>query len=181
MNNINNNNINNNNNNKYKKKYIDVLIDNIERIKSKTKIKHVTECGIIMLNNDLTKMLIIYQNESCKWGFPKGKMDDNEYISREYFSCAKRELYEETGIILNCNKYKKLGSIIIKNKLFYIIMLQSKIQYSRPLDTMEIGKIKWINIADLCSFINKNNCNITIKSIYDYMNQDNSNYRESVY
>ena len=149
--------------------YINVLLDNIEQIKSKTRIKNVNECGIIMLDYNLSKMLIIYQNESSKWGFPKGKMDTNEYNSKEYFSCAKRELYEETGIMLNCNKYKKLGSIIIKNKLFYIIMLQSKIKYSRPIDDVEIGKIKWINISDLCSFINKNNCNITIKNIYDYM------------
>ena len=102
-------------------------------------------------------------------GISQRKMDESEYNSREYFSCAKRELYEETGIILNCNKYKKLGSIIIKNKLFYIVMLQSKIRYSKPLDTFEIGKIKWINVSELCSFINKNNCNITIKNIYDYM------------
>ena len=158
------------NNNNKSNKYVDILLDNIDQIKSKTKIKNVNECGIIMLDQNLSKMLIIYQNESCKWGFPKGKMDEAEFNSREYFNCAKRELYEETGIILNCNKYKKLGSIIIKNKLFYIVMLQSKIRYSRPLDTLEIGKIKWINVSELCSFINKNNCNITIKNIYDYMN-----------
>ena len=150
--------------------YVDILLNNIEKIKIKSKIKNVTECGMIMLDQNLSKILIIYQNESCKWGFPKGKMEESEYNSREYFSCAKRELFEETGIILNCNKYKKLGSIIIKNKLLYIVMLQSKIQYSRPLDTLEIGKIKWINVYDLCSFIKHNNCNITIKNIYDYMN-----------
>ena len=156
-------------------KYINILLENIEQIKSKTRIKNVNECGIIMLDQNLSKMLIIYQNESCKWGFPKGKMYESEYYSRDYFNCAKREFYEETGIILNCNKYKKLGSIIIKNKLFYIIMLQSKIRYSKPLDTLEIGKIKWINVSDLCSFIDKNNCNITIKNICDYMNHDQKN------
>ena len=76
----------------------------------------------IMLDQNLSKMLIIFQNESRKWGFPKGKMLDTEMACRDYFTCAKRELYEETGIMLNCNKYKKLGSIIIKNKLFYITM-----------------------------------------------------------
>lgn len=122
-----------------------------------------------MLDQNLSKMLIIFQNESRKWGFPKGKMLDTEMACRDYFTCAKRELYEETGIMLNCNKYKKLGSVIIKNKLFYIVTLMKNIRNSYPVDTNEIGKIKWINVADLSTFILNHECNITIRNIHDYM------------
>ena len=90
--------------------YIDDLISRIEyfRVKSKNNINKVTECGILLLNQtknnkcrSFDKMLIIYQNESKKWGLPKGHLDDREFLNKQFMECAKRELYEETGIYLN--------------------------------------------------------------------------------
>lgn len=144
------------------------FINNINYFKYKSNIADVTECGMIIINNN--KMLIIYQNESQKWGFPKGKMTSDEINNKLYFNCAKRELHEETGILLNFYKYKKLNSVIIKNKLFFIVTMLSPIKLSYPIDSDEIGKMKWIDIQNVNDFIQDNDCNITMKCISKYIN-----------
>lgn len=149
-------------------KLVESFVNNINQFKYRSNISDVTECGMIILNNN--KMLIIYQNESHKWGFPKGKMTQDEINNKLYFNCAKRELHEETGILLNFYKYKKLNSVIIKNKLFFVISMMSPVRVSFPIDSDEIGKMKWIDIKHVHDFINKNDCNITMKNIIKYLN-----------
>jgi 8-oxo-dGTP pyrophosphatase MutT (NUDIX family) len=68
--------------------------------------KYINECGIVLINNTFDKILIIFQNESLKWGLPKGHMDPKELNKKAYFDCAKRELLEETGIMITTHKYR---------------------------------------------------------------------------
>jgi 8-oxo-dGTP pyrophosphatase MutT (NUDIX family) len=162
------------------------LIKNIKIERNKfgnvNKLKNVNECGIILFNQDFSKLLIVYQNVSHKWGFPKGKMFDNEKQYGLYYDCASREMLEETGVCLKHyrKKYKKINgnesSIIIKNKIFFILSTDSvHVRNCYPSDTEEIGQTRWINTNELSSFIKNKNCNITLRYIYDYMidNTDN--------
>lgn len=138
-------------------------------------IKNVNECGIILFDNTMNNILIIYQNESKKWGLPKGKMEEHEIENKKYFDCAKRELQEETGIMITAHRYKKIKTIIIKNKLFYIIQILKNFNTTqKPLDKTEIGNIQWININNVHNFVNETQCNITLKIFSQMMFNDYS-------
>jgi 8-oxo-dGTP pyrophosphatase MutT (NUDIX family) len=131
--------------------------------------KYINECGIVLVNKHFNKILIIFQNESLKWGLPKGHMDDNEFMCKAYFECAKRELLEETGIMINTHKHRKIGTFVIRDKLFYILQLLKDINIRKPIDTTEIGDIKWLPITDIINFMNKYQCNITLKEINNHI------------
>lgn len=129
----------------------------------------INECGVVLLNKQLDKVLIIFQNESLKWGLPKGHMDSSEIHKNAYFDCAKRELLEETGIMITTHKYRKLGTFVVKDKLFYVLQLLKDIKVKKPIDTFEIGDIKWLPIIELVAFMNNYQCNVTIKELKNYL------------
>lgn len=134
-----------------------VLMSNNKR----TNINDVNECGILLLTKNMKKCLIIYQNRSKKWGVPKGYMSSREIIERKFFDCAKRELFEETGIIITNLKYRKVGTRIIKNKLIYYLQLHKDEFHTNPLDKKEIDKLKWESVNNLL-YYNVYNSNITL-------------------
>lgn len=127
--------------------------------------KHIKECGIVLINKSFDSVLIIYQNESLKWGLPKGHMETNELEKKLYFDCAKRELLEETGIMITTHKYRKLGTFLLRDKLFYIIHLLKDVKIRKPYDCKEIGAIKWLPITQVATFLKKFKCNITLKEL----------------
>lgn len=159
---------------------VDNMLKNIKiqrnKLKNVNQLKYVNECGIILFNQNFSKLLIVYQNISQKWGFPKGKMFDEEKQYGLYYDCASREMLEETGVCLKHyrKKYKKINggesSVIIKNKIFFLLSTDSiYVRTCYPSDTEEIGQTRWINTNELGSFIKNNQCNITLRHIYDYM------------
>lgn len=131
--------------------------------------KIIKECGVVLINKNFDKILIIFQNESLKWGFPKGHLDQKEKEQKLFFDCAKRELLEETGIMISTHKYKKKGTFVLKDKLFYIIQLSKDIIIRKPIDTREIGDIKWLPISNILKFMEHYNCNITLKELKSYI------------
>ena len=130
---------------------------------------YIKECGVLLLNKDFEKFLIIYQNESLKWGLPKGYLESHEMINKKYFDCAKRELFEETGIMINTHKYRKIGTFLLRDKLFYVIRLIKDIPIYRPFDKEEVGCVKWLPITDLLEFLENSSCNITLREMYHYI------------
>lgn len=131
--------------------------------------KTINECGVVLFNKDFDKFLIIFQKESLKWGLPKGHVEKRELCQRAYFDCAKRELLEETGIMINNHKHRKLGSFVIRDKMFYVMQLMKDISLRQPMDTKEIGGIRWLAVANLIEFLTKYNCNITLKELNNYI------------
>ena len=129
-------------------------------------LKHVTECGVILFNFNMNEILLVFQKLSKKWGFPKGHMNINEVQSRQFFNCAKRELFEETNIDLRVQPHTKYGTLLICNKLFYIIGLKRQALCAHAKDTQEISKIKWVNRHHLCNFVQQNSCNITLRTLF---------------
>lgn len=132
---------------------------------SKTFINKVTECGVILFTKGMQNLLVVFQNVSRKWGFPKGYMTNMEQYNKEYFKCAKRELFEETGIDLRTVSHTKYGTLIIGNKLFYIVEIKTNTKLA-ILDTNEISEAKWIPRNELFSFVEKNTCNATLKKLF---------------
>lgn len=119
------------------------------------------ECGAIVFDRVGESVLIIFQRESQKWGLPKGHVNPNE--GSNYFECAKRELEEETGIMMNLIKYRRVGTCVIRNKLFYIVQLMKDIHHLRPIDHSEIGGIQWLNVQRIADFVTKQSCNVTLR------------------
>ncbi|CAK0823218.1 unnamed protein product, partial [Prorocentrum cordatum] len=50
--------------------------------------------GAVLFNQDLTKCLMVQPWKGDKWGFPRGKINEDE----AEIDCAIREVWEETGI-----------------------------------------------------------------------------------
>ena len=54
---------------------------------------HIPVCGCIMLNPEMTKAVLVCTWKGKSWGFPRGKINENE----EPLECAVREAFEECG------------------------------------------------------------------------------------
>jgi len=69
------------------------------------KPRHMKVYGCILINN-FGEVLLVRGRLSKKWSFPKGHCKRQETD----FDCAKRELFEETGLIVETNhtSYHKL-------------------------------------------------------------------------
>ncbi len=135
------------------------------------KTKDIDQCGVILLNGSFNypQVLLIFQKESQKWGLPKGHLNIEEKNLKNYYFCAKRELFEETGILINTSKHKKYGTILLNNKLFYVIHILKDFVYINPVDKEEISGYTWCSILKLDLFIKHNQCNRTIKDLEHLM------------
>lgn len=81
--------------------------------------------------------------------------------------CAKRELFEETSIDLRTHPHTKFGTLLMCNKLFYIIGLKGHaLCCARARDTEEISQLKWVNRQELYNFVRQNSCNITLRTLF---------------
>lgn len=117
--------------------------------KYKKSINKDTRCGGILLNPNLSKVVIVLNRESMikgeyKWGLPKGHIHPNEKLNK----CATREIEEETGlkIIFNNNH----PYIKINDTYYYIqIINDNKITSFEPKDQNEISIVKWENINNI--------------------------------
>ncbi|KAI9512600.1 pyrophosphatase DCP2 [Russula earlei] len=122
----------------------DGAFDHFMRYKTRVPV-----CGAIMLNDTWDKVVLVKGwKSSSGWGFPKGKINQNE-PSHE---CAAREVAEETGYNLN-------GKINLENVIEMEIREQQislfvvpGIPEDFPFETKtrkEISKIEWFRLVDL--------------------------------
>lgn len=100
----------------------------------------IKRAGCIILCQD--ELLVVYQNNSGYWGFPKGSLCDKEHIRNG----AIRETLEETGV--NLSKTKFVDSIKHKGCQYFITVLDTK-PVIRPVDTDEIGGHRWVTLNAL--------------------------------
>jgi hypothetical protein len=77
------------------------VIDEDEPLTNKKKIK---KAGILFINktDNIIRVLLARNRSSGIWGFPKGKCKKDEELEE----CAKREAFEETGILVDNLKGK---------------------------------------------------------------------------
>lgn len=99
--------------------------------------------------------LIVYQNASKLWGFPKGRLnkyfDYGKEILEDRKKGACRELHEETGIkieskCLNCNQ---MLSIKRGNHYHYYFIHEIQEKLKVKVDEIEIGTYKWMTLDEL--------------------------------
>ncbi|KAG7099203.1 hypothetical protein E1B28_001070 [Marasmius oreades] len=109
----------------------------------------VPVCGAIMLNESWEKCLLVKGwKSSSGWGFPKGKINEDEPQT----ACAVREVLEETG-------YNLAGKISAEDVIEMSIREQKIALYIVPgvpedfpfktKTRKEISKIEWFRLADL--------------------------------
>tara|TARA_Y100000816_G_C26059254_1_gene556070 strand:- start:65 stop:532 length:468 start_codon:yes stop_codon:yes gene_type:complete len=135
--------------------------------KDRRLLKDVDSCGIILYTKNFEKILLVRQKDSNKWGFPKGSFLENEKNNKLFWECAKRELFEETKINLNFIKHSKVNTILIKNKIFFIVEILLDYLKVNILNNPEINGYNLLYKENLYSFTKKNSCNITLNSLFN--------------
>ncbi|KAK7058974.1 mRNA-decapping enzyme subunit 2 [Paramarasmius palmivorus] len=109
----------------------------------------VPVCGAIMLNETWEKCLLVKGwKSSSGWGFPKGKINEDEPQP----ACAVREVLEETGYNLagQINPEDVIEMSIREQKIALYIVPGVPDDYPFKTKTRkEISKIEWFRLADL--------------------------------
>ena len=132
--------------------------------------RKIEQCGVVLLNKRMDKVLIVLQKESQKWGLPKGHMSPDEIERLAYFECAKRELFEETGIWLSFVRNKTIGTLIFQDKLFYMVQINRDELWTQPIDRFEIERTMWLEVAQLGAFVKGERCNSTLSRLAHEIN-----------
>ncbi|KAI0257128.1 DCP2-domain-containing protein [Lactifluus subvellereus] len=109
----------------------------------------VPVCGAIMLNDTWDKVVLVKGwKSSSGWGFPKGKINQNE----PPHECAAREVAEETGYNLTGKiDTKSVIELEIKEQQISLFVVPG-VPEDFPFATKtrkEISKIEWFRLADL--------------------------------
>ncbi|TFK93455.1 DCP2-domain-containing protein [Polyporus arcularius HHB13444] len=109
----------------------------------------VPVCGAIMLNDKWDKCVLVKGwRSSAGWGFPKGKINEQEPKHR----CAIREVYEETGYNLEDQlDPQNVISVTIREQSISLYIVPG-VPEDFPFETRtrkEISKISWFKLCDL--------------------------------
>ena len=111
-------------------------------------LQSVPVCGAIVINEQRTSVVMVQHYKGTSWGFPKGKIDENE----NDVDCAIREVKEEIGYdisdSIDPNLYIERTNGGKTIKLFLIFNVPENTHFETQ--TMnEIKKIGWVDIHDL--------------------------------
>jgi 8-oxo-dGTP pyrophosphatase MutT (NUDIX family) len=100
--------------------------------------KHVAGCIFISPRH---RILCVLGRTSQKWSFPKGHLQDGETA----FQCARRETFEETGVLppQGCKK------VVLLPTGTYFIFEVNEFQCF-PQDTTEVQSTAWLTYRQLC-------------------------------
>ena len=109
------------------------------------------KAGAFIYDKNKEKILLV-QSKGNFWGIPKGTLEENEKI----IHCAKREVLEETGIIIDENDF--LNEIILYNKAYYYVlnMDECDVNVQTSIKNNDANGIAWINISCLKQMIHNN-------------------------
>lgn len=120
--------------------------------------KKAKRCGAIIFSTDMSKILLVKNRQSKKWGLPKGAIKPYENFSQ----CAFREVWEETGIDLY--SYGQIIDNITINDTFYLVVhLKQKVQL-KIIDKKEVQALGFVDIDKIPQL----NSNLSLKSFYIY-------------
>ncbi|KZT44377.1 DCP2-domain-containing protein [Sistotremastrum suecicum HHB10207 ss-3] len=109
----------------------------------------VPVCGVIILNSKMDKCVLVKGwKASSGWGFPKGKINQNEKES----DCAIREVLEETGCDVSdyVNEDEYIHTVVREQSitLFIVHGIPEDFQF-KTRTRKEISKIEWFKLTDL--------------------------------
>ena len=109
------------------------------------KLRKETSVGCIIFKDD--KVLLIFQNNTNFWGFPKGHMEKGE----TELETAKREVKEEIGLDVDINpKYRYELHYVVRNEIDKTTILYLAKPTSNEIvkQDSEIKEVKWLNFND---------------------------------
>jgi len=111
--------------------------------------KMVPTYGAILLNKEMTKVVLV---TTCKYGykcFPKSKINEGE----TEVECAVREVYEEIGYditeLINDKEYLFIEGIDEKFTKLFVINSFKELMQMKPTVSYEIEEIKFYSIEEL--------------------------------
>lgn len=111
------------------------------------------------------RVLLVKGRKSQKWSFPKGHKERNE----PSFTCAIRELYEETGIIVS----NEINACTLPYKKFkvggYYILDLDEEPILTPRDTREISDARWMTQDDIQQCIDDQTANVDVRQFSTYL------------
>ncbi|KAI9000317.1 DCP2-domain-containing protein [Gaertneriomyces semiglobifer] len=113
----------------------------------------VPVCGAIILNPTLSKVLLVRGwKANSGWGFPKGKINQDEPEA----PCAIREVKEETGF--DITSYLDENAFVERNIKgqrirLYICVGVPETTVFVPMTRKEIGDIRWHELASLPGWV----------------------------
>ena len=87
------------------------------------------------------RYLLVKGRQTGIWSFPKGHSTDGE----SSLECAKREIYEETGIQL-VEEHRRV--IRLKGGVYFVFQL-TDIPQHYPTDTREIEETRWLTKEEM--------------------------------
>lgn len=117
--------------------------------------------GGIILNRELTHIVLVKSRNSNKWGIPKGGVEDEETD----IEGALREMYEECGILIETPELVPMAPCItFRGVRIFLFCWNDEMENCKlgPVDTYEISECGWFDINTLFSDLNshqKTSCN----------------------
>lgn len=112
--------------------------------------REVPTYGAVILDESLSKVLLVRGWNSKSWGWPKGKVNKNE----DHLLCAAREVQEEVGVdVSGYLSYDrvislKVGEVVMK---LFVAPGVPENTYFETQTRKEISEIKWFPIKTLRS------------------------------
>lgn len=111
--------------------------------------------------------LVVKGRTSNIWSFPKGRtLHDKE----DEYECAKRELFEETGIHLDPTGLPKIT--IGRNVYFIYHCNKNDYKLFNIQDSYEVGEVAWKTISELREY----KCNKDLRAVLGFPRHNPQNY-----
>lgn len=112
---------------------------------------------------------LIMQRDFCKpnyGGYFEATAGGSALKGEDELTCAKRELFEETGII--ANSLTKIGKSVSRNTIFSIFLcITDCIKTNIHLQKGETIAYKWVSESEFIAFVNSNEIIPIQKEHYD--------------
>lgn len=137
------------------------------RPNSSSGIQGIRKAGGFIYDTGKNKVLLV-QSRGQMWGPPKGSMNPNEST----LDCAMREVWEETGLLLDRSQLDR--PIVIRSKaLFYLIeMDEVNVSLQTEQNDNDANGIGWFRIECLQELVESGNisinhpCRILIRKVF---------------
>lgn len=122
------------------------------------------KAGIFIYDPKLDKVLLVQSNGNL-WGPPKGTKKYNENTK----NCAKREVWEETGLNISISDCNKILYINNHATYFYIEQPECSISLQEHPEN-DVTGIGWLKVSCLEDYIKNGNISLTKHSriLFEY-------------
>jgi ADP-ribose pyrophosphatase YjhB (NUDIX family) len=122
-------------------------VEGVEKKGEKVKDKEKRKLGGgVIMNSELTKILLVRNKTSKKWGIPKGGIEEGE----SDFDGALREISEETGLTIHAaGGIKMAPCITLRSAKIFLFCFPMQAIKTNPIDTNEIDQVEWFPITNI--------------------------------